>query len=112
MELKDILTELIGAEQEAERVISRARKEAERILSESRENFNSERESRLADAREQARSVTESARSSGETEANQILQKASVERERINKRYEEKVDGLIEALVREIAEQYSRQGEK
>lgn len=111
MELKDILEELVGAEEEASQIISKSRQEADRIVHEAREKFASEREARLSEAREQAGSITETARSSGEAEAGQIQDKGRAERDRMNKRYEEKIDSVIEALVGEIAEHYARREE-
>ncbi len=111
MELKDILTQLLGAEHEANRVIEEAKNEASAILQSTRDEFAREREDRMRAAHEQAKATVETARSGGETEASQILVMGEVERNRMKARFNEKVRVVVEDLVNEIALDYSRKGE-
>lgn len=110
MELKDILTQLLGAETEANRVIDDAKKEASALLQSARDEFAREREHRLAEAHEQAKSTVETARSAGSAEAAQILAMGQEEREKMKARFREKVGPVVEDLVNEIVLDYRRRG--
>lgn len=111
MELKEILTQLLGAEHEANRVIEEAKNEASAILQSVRDEFAREREDRMRSAHEQAKATVETARNAGEAEASQTLVMGEVERKRMNARFNEKIHLVVEDLVNEIALDYSRKGE-
>lgn len=110
MELKEILTQLLGAEHEANRVIEESQKEASGILQSVRDDFAGEREDRLRSAHEQAKATVETARNAGAAEASQILAMGEDERKKMNLRFNEKANQVVEDLVNEIAQEYSRQG--
>ncbi|GAB1428662.1 hypothetical protein MASR2M17_20920 [Aminivibrio sp.] len=72
MNLADVLTALLSAEDEAADSVEEAKRKASDILREAREKFAADQEARLNAARAQAKAIVESARHSAELEAAQI----------------------------------------
>ena len=60
----------------------------------------------MASAREQAKGVMETALNSAKTEAAQIAGLGKEERARMQKRFEENVDAVINSMVSETAESF------
>lgn len=104
--LQEVLAVLLGAESEAKRIVGDSKNEAESMLQTTQEKFASERTSRMAAARGQAKDVMEAALSSAKTEAEQIVNLGKEERERMQKRFAENADTVIDSIVSEIVEGY------
>ena len=110
--LQEVLAVLLGAESEAKRVVEDSKSESERFLRAAQEKFASERENQMASAREQAKGILETALNSARTEAEQIAELGREERLRMQKRFEENVDSVVESLVTETAKKYITQIQK
>ena len=76
------------------------------MLQTAQEKFASERANQMASAREQAKSIMETALSSAKTEAVQIANLGKEERARMQKRFEENVEPVIDSMVSETAESF------
>lgn len=61
----------------------------------------------MASAREQAKGIMETALNSAQTEAHQIAELGKEERGRMQRRFEENIDSVINSMVSEIADNYS-----
>ncbi|WP_352402286.1 hypothetical protein [Synergistes jonesii] len=104
--LQEVLAVLLGAESEAKRIVDDSKLEAEAMLQTAQEKFASERANQMASAREQAKSIMETALSSAKTEAVQIANLGKEERARMQKRFEENVEPVIDSMVSETAESF------
>lgn len=102
--LQEVLAVLLGAESEAKRIVGDSKNEAEEMLQTAQEKFTSERTNRMAAARGQARDVMEAALNSAKTESEQIINLGREERERMQKRFAENADTVVDSIVSEIAE--------
>ena len=103
MNLQEVLSTLIAAEDQAGAMVEEARRTAASKRQEARQRFAADREARIAEAREQARTTLETARTAGEAEAAQMLQIGARERSRMEDRFRERVDAVIASLALEIA---------
>ena len=65
-----------------------------------------ERANQMASAREQAKGIMETALNSARTEAEQIADLGKEERIRMQKRFEENADPVIDSMISEIAEKF------
>ena len=104
--LQDVLAVLLGAESEAKRIVEDSKSESDGFLRTAQEKFAMERANQMASAREQAKGLMETALNSARTEAEQIAVLGKEERTRMQKRFEENVDPVIDSMVSEIAERY------
>lgn len=104
--LQEVLAILLGAEAEAERVVNDAENDSEALLRTTREKFAAERINQMESAREQAKGIMNSALSSVKTESVQIADLGKEERERMQQRFEENVDPIIDSMVLEIADRF------
>ncbi len=104
--LQEVLAVLLGAESEAKRIVVDSKNEAQNVLLSAQEKFAQERTNRMAAAREQAKDVMETALNSARTESNQIVNLGKEERERMQRRFAENADTVINSIVSEIAEGY------
>lgn len=104
--LHEVLAVLLGAESEAKRIVAESKNESDTLLRSAQERFAGERANRMASAREQAKSVMDTALNAAKTEAQQISDLGREERGRMQKRFEENVDPVIETMLSEIAESY------
>ena len=101
--LHEVLAVLLGAEAEATRIVEDSKAEAEAMLQTARDKFSSERTDNMASAREQAKNIMETALNSAKTEAAQIAGIGKEERARMQKRFDENVEPVIDAIVSETA---------
>lgn len=104
--LQEVLAVLLGAESEAKRIVDDSKNEAESMLRSAQEKLASERANQMASAREQAKSIMETALNSAKTEAEQIASLGKEERARMQKRFDENVDPVIDSMVSETAESF------
>lgn len=104
--LHEVLAVLLGAESEAKRIVSDSKNESDSILRSAQEKFAGERTNQMASAREQAKSVMDTALNAAKTEAQQIADLGKEERARMQRRFEENVEPVINSMVSEIAENY------
>lgn len=102
--LQEVLAVLLGAESEAKRIVGDSKNEAESMLQTAQEKFASERASRMASARGQAKDIMEAALNSARTESEQIVNLGKEERERMQKRFAENADTVIDSIVSEIVD--------
>ncbi|NLA90815.1 MAG: hypothetical protein GX843_04125 [Synergistaceae bacterium] len=110
MNLSDVLTALLAAEDEAADTVDDAKRRAADILRTNREKFASDQESRIAAARAQAKAVMESARHAAELEAAQIADMGLRNRQKMKDNFAEKAPPMIEAFAEEIAGRYGGKG--
>lgn len=108
--LQEVLAVLIGAESEAKRIIDESKSESNGFLRSVQEKFAAERSNRMASAREQAKGLMETARAAGKTEAAQIVELGKEERTRMQNRYEDNVDPIVDFMVSEIADELMAKG--
>lgn len=104
--LHEVLAVLLGAESEARRIVNDSKDEAETLLHSTQEKFNVERANRMAAAHEQAKDIMETALNSARTEAEQIGALGNEERARMQRRFEENVEPVVDAMVSETAESF------
>ena len=104
--LHEVLAVLPGAESEAKRIVDDSKNESESLLRTAQEKFAAERANQMASAREQAKGIMETALNSAKTEAAQIASLGKEERARMQKRFEENVDAVIDSIVSETAESF------
>lgn len=105
--LQEVLAVLLGAESEAKRIVDDSRNESDCFLRTAQEKFAGERTNQMASAREQAKGIMETALNSARTEADQIASLGKEERARMQRRFEENADPVIDSMVSEIAEGYT-----
>lgn len=105
--LQEVLAVLLGAESEAKRIVDDSRNESDGFLRTAQEKFAGERTNQMASAREQAKGIMETALNSARTEAEQIASLGKEERARMQRRFEENADPVIDSMVSEIAEGYT-----
>ena len=111
--LQEVLAVLLGAESEAKRIVEDSKSESDGFLRSAQEKFAMERTNQMASAREQAKGIMETALNSARTEAEQIADLGKEERVRMQKRFEENVDPVIDSMISETAERFiskSRRG--
>ncbi|MGI6442412.1 MAG: hypothetical protein GXZ13_03675 [Synergistaceae bacterium] len=108
--LNEVLAVLLGAEAEAKRIVSDSKKESESLFHSTQEKFAKERTSQMNSAREQAKGIVETAMSSANIEAKQIYEMSKEDSARIQKRFEENSDPVINFMASEIAEKYINKG--
>ena len=104
--LQEVLAVLLGAESEAKRIVDDSKNESEGFLRGAQEKFSMERANQMASAREQAKGIMETALNSARTEAEQIADLGKEERIRMQKRFEENADPVIDSMISEIAEKF------
>lgn len=104
--LQEVLAVLLGAESEAKRIVDDSKNESEGFLRSAQEKFSMERANQMASAREQAKGIMETALNSARTEAEQIADLGKEERIRMQKRFEENADPVIDSMISEIAERF------
>lgn len=104
--LQEALAVLLGAESEAKRVVEDSKTESEGFLRAAQEKFTGERANQMASAREQAKGIMENALNSAKTEAEQIADLGKEERKRMQRRFEENVDSVIDSIVAKVAKDY------
>jgi F-type H+-transporting ATPase subunit b len=104
--LQEALAVLLGAESEAKRVVDDSKSESEGFLRTAQEKFTGERANQMASAREQAKGIMENALNSAKTEAEQIADLGKEERKRMQRRFEENVDSVIDSIVAKVAKDY------
>ena len=104
--LQEVLAVLLGAESEAKRIVDDSKNESEGFLRSAQEKFSMERANQMASAREQAKGIMETALNSAWTEAEQIADLGKEERIRMQKRFEENADPVIDSMISEIAERF------
>ena len=100
------LAVLLGAESEAKRIVEDSKSESDGFLRSAQEKFAMERTNQMASAREQAKGIMETALNSARTEAEQIADLGKEERIRMQKRFEENVDPVIDSMISETAERF------
>lgn len=105
--LQEVLAVLLGAESEAKRIVNDSKNESDNFLRSAQEKFAGERTNQMASAREQAKGIMETAHNSAQTEAHQIAELGKEERGRMQRRFEENIDSVINSMVSEIADNYS-----
>ncbi|MCE5202097.1 MAG: hypothetical protein LLF78_06280 [Synergistaceae bacterium] len=105
--LQEVLAVLLGAESEARRIVEDSQSESEGFLRAAQEKFAGERANQMASAREQAKGIMETALNSAKTEAAQIANLGKEERIRMQKRFEENADPIIDSVVSEIVKKYT-----
>jgi len=105
--LQEALAVLLGAESEAKRVVEDSKNESESFLRTAQEKFASERTNQMASAREQAKGIMENALNSAKTEAEQIADLGKEERKRMQRRFDENVDSVVNSIVTEVAKNYT-----
>ncbi|MBL3540041.1 ATPase [Aminivibrio sp.] len=110
MNLSEVLTTLLAAEDEAADSVEDARRKAADILRENREKFAAEQEARLGAARAQAKAIVESARHSAEMEAAQIADMGMRARQKMKDQFAEKAPQVVSQFAKEIAERYEKKG--
>jgi vacuolar-type H+-ATPase subunit H len=108
--LQEVLAVLLGAESEAKRIVDDSKNESEKFIQSSEDKFAKDRTNQIASARSQAKEVMETALNAAKTEAVQIAELGKEERKRMQKRYEENIGPLVEAMATEIAEGYKKKG--
>lgn len=106
--LQEVLAVLLGAESEAKRIVDDSKNESDNFLRSAQEKFAGERASQMASAREQAKGIMDTALNSAKTEATQIADLGKEERNRMQKRFEENADPVINSMVSEIADSYTK----
>ncbi|HAH69525.1 MAG TPA: hypothetical protein DCL58_07060 [Synergistaceae bacterium] len=104
--LQEVLAVLLGAESEAKRIVEDSKSESDGFLRSAQEKFAMERTNQMASAREQAKGIMETALNSARTEAEQIADLGKEERVRMQKRFEENVDPVIDSMISETAERF------
>ena len=104
--LQEVLAVLLGAESEAKRIVEESKSESDGFLRSAQEKFAMERTNQMASAREQAKGIMETALNSARTEAEQIADLGKEERIRMQKRFEENVDPVIDSMISETAERF------
>ena len=104
--LQEVLAVLLGAESEAKRIVEDSKSESDGFLRSAQEKFAMERPNQMASAREQAKGIMETALNSARTEAEQIADLGKEERIRMQKRFEENVDPVIDSMISETAERF------
>ena len=104
--LQEVLAVLLGAESEAKRIVEDSKRESDGFLRSAQEKFAMERTNQMASAREQAKGIMETALNSARTEAEQIADLGKEERVRMQKRFEENVDPVIDSMISETAERF------
>jgi vacuolar-type H+-ATPase subunit H len=104
--LQEVLAVLLGAESEAKRIVEDSKSESDGFLRSAQEKFAMERTNQMASAREQAKGIMETALNSARTEAEQIADLGKEERIRMQKRFEENVDPVIDSMISETAERF------
>ncbi len=104
--LQEVLAVLLGAESEAKRIVDDSKNESDGFLRTAQEKFSMERANQMASAREQAKGIMETALNSARTEAEQIADLGKEERIRMQKRFEENADPVIDSMISEIAERF------
>jgi vacuolar-type H+-ATPase subunit H len=102
--LQEALVVLLGAESEGIREVQEARAQAETLLKETRERMAREAETRLQAARKKAGTILENARAAADEEARSITEQGKSERERMERRFREIAEGVVDSLVQETAE--------
>ena len=103
---QEVLAVLLGAESEAKRIVEDSKSESDGFLRSAQEKFAMERTNQMASAREQAKGIMETALNSARTEAEQIADLGKEERVRMQKRFEENVDPVIDSMISETAERF------
>ena len=104
--LQEVLAVLLGAESEAKRIVEDSKSESDGFLRSAQEKFAMERTNQMASAREQDKGIMETALNSARTEAEQIADLGKEERVRMQKRFEENVDPVIDSMISETAERF------
>ena len=104
--LQEVLAVLLGAESEAKRIVEDSKSESDGFLRSAQEKFAMERTNQMASAREQAKGIMETALNSARTEAELIADLGKEERIRMQKRFEENVDPVIDSMISETAERF------
>ena len=104
--LQEVLAVLLGAESDAKRIVEDSKSESDGFLRSAQEKFAMERTNQMASAREQAKGIMETALNSARTEAEQIADLGKEERVRMQKRFEENVDPVIDSMISETAERF------
>jgi V/A-type H+-transporting ATPase subunit G/H/F-type H+-transporting ATPase subunit b len=102
--LQEALVVLLGAESEGVREVQEARTQAEALLKETRERMAREAEVRLQAARKKAGTILENARAAADEDARSITEQGKSERERMERRFREIAEGVVDSLVQETAE--------
>ena len=102
--LQEALSVLLGAESEAKRIIEEAQTEAASIIRSAQDKFSVEREHRVARSREQAKSILETSLVAAQTEAEQIASLTKEELKRIEQRFNDNADSIVEALLKETTD--------
>ncbi len=110
MNLAEVLTALLSAEDEAVDSVERAKRKASDLLRETRDKFSADQEARLDAAHAQARAIVESAHHSAELEATQISNMGLQVRQKMTDQFAEKAPSIVAALAAEIAELYGKKG--
>ena len=110
MNLAEVLTALLSAEDEAADSVEGAKRKASDLLRETREKFSADQEARLNAARVQAKAIVESARHSAELEAAQIADMGLRGRQKMKDQFAEKAPSIVAALAAETAERYGKKG--
>lgn len=110
MNLSEVLTVLLAAEDEAADSVEAARRKAADIFRENREQFASDQEARLTAARARAKAIVESARHGAELEAAQIADLGMRNRQKMKDQFTELAPELTAKFAAEIAERYGKKG--
>lgn len=108
--LQEVLAVLLGAESEAKRVVEESKNDCDSYLRSVQEKFAARRASEMESAREQAKSVLDTALNAAKTEAEQISALSKDERDRMQRRYDENADAVIDSMVSEIVESLIAKG--
>ncbi len=102
--LQESLAVLLGADNEARRMVDEARIEADGLMHSARVRFAEVRKDRMDATQEQSKSLMESVLASAKAEAEQILTSGKEERERTVRRFEENADMVIASLKADLVE--------
>ena len=111
MNLAEVLTAILSAEDEAADSVEGAKRKASDLLRETREKFSADQEARLNAARVQAKAIVESARHSAELEGAHISDMGLRGRQKMKDQFAEKAPSIVAALAAETAERYAKKGE-
>lgn len=108
--LQEVLAVLLGAEAEAKRIVNDSKNESANFLKIEQEKFAGERMNRMASAREQAKGVMETALNAAKAEAQQISDLGKEECAKMQRRFDENVDSVLDSIVTETVNIFLTKG--
>jgi vacuolar-type H+-ATPase subunit H len=106
MNLSEVFSSLLSAEDQATKNLVAAKDDVEKLRRDTYESFEDVRKTTLHDAHAEARALVEAARQRGHNEAIHILSEGASERDKITELLEKNVRDLVASLVNEVADEY------